>query len=337
MSAMADPDDKSRPWSQTITGVVVGVGVVAATIVLLTFALSWYPLLLIDDDEILLLDDEAVVLHDNEGDPRPDTAKVEDLRAEARRTGLQALLAIAVIGTGYLTWRRVTAMEQQVKISESGQVTERFTRAIDQLGSKEMTIRLGGIYALEAIYRDSEDERQAAVEVMSAFVRTGATAPSRVDLDETEKPEPDVQATLSVLGRLTKFGGTHIHSPDLSWAQLTGAELYGVDLGGANLYSADLHGAHLHGANLIGANLTDAYLIGANLIGANLTDAYLIGANLSGANLSGAYLSGADLSGADLSGAYLSGADLTGANFTGAGYDDRTRWPTGFEPPEQET
>ncbi len=105
MTVVADPDEENRSWKQTVAAIV---GVLATTVLLLVLALVVYPPLVIADDQVLLLDDEGAVLLDPDGDPRADTAKVEDLRAEARRSGLQALLAIALIGTGYLTWRRVT-------------------------------------------------------------------------------------------------------------------------------------------------------------------------------------------------------------------------------------
>jgi uncharacterized protein YjbI with pentapeptide repeats len=86
--------------------------------------------------------------------------------------------------------------------------------------------------------------------------------------------------------------------PDLSFA----------DLRGANLSSANLRGAYLNFAHLRDANLRDA-----NLRGTNLRDAHLSFADLSGADLSDAHLRGADISDA-----HLRGADLRGADFTGA-------------------
>jgi TIR domain/Pentapeptide repeats (8 copies) len=131
--------------------------------------------------------------------------------------------------------------------------------------------------------------------------------------------------------------------PDLSWAELNGADLSGADLHQAvlvraNLIGADLRQAVLARANLIGANLSGVNLSGANLSGANLLLADLFRANLIGANLSGVNLSRADLTGAnlllgDLSGADLRdanlreanlSADLNGADLTGA----RFRWTT---------
>ena len=117
--------------------------------------------------------------------------------------------------------------------------------------------------------------------------------------------------------------------PDLTSANLRGANLSGMDLSGAllslaNLRKATLAGANLKDCNLPRANLEDADLSGSNLQKANLAGAWLLRANLSGAslrmaNLAGANLAGKiDLSGVDLTGANLAGAKLVGANLSGA-------------------
>ena len=90
------------------------------------------------------------------------------------------------------------------------------------------------------------------------------------------------------------------------------------DLSGANLSGANLNGAFLFTANLRGANLSEANLIRANLNGASLREANLRGAELHEANLRGANLQGANLSGADLSVASLFTANLSGANLRAA-------------------
>jgi Pentapeptide repeats (8 copies) len=201
----------------------------------------------------------------------------------------------------YFTWR-------QLHTAREGQITERYTRAIDQLGHAELDVRLGGIYALERIARDSPADQATIGEVLTALVRshspwppTGqyvATAPiDRVPVLQVRAP--DVKASLTVLGR----GG---------FASL-GAEAHLLDL-----QSVDLRRANLHNANLKRAVLWDAHLEGANLNGAHLHGAKLIRAHLEGANLRGAHLEGADLRGAHLKGAE---ADET---TEWAGFDWRT-------------
>jgi len=68
------------------------------------------------------------------------------------RTTLAQIFGGVTLGIGlYYTWRRITIAEEELKVSKESQITERFTRAIDQLGNPAIEIRLGGIHALERI------------------------------------------------------------------------------------------------------------------------------------------------------------------------------------------
>jgi hypothetical protein len=258
----------------------------------------------------------------------------------------QILGGTALLSGLYFTWRTL-------QVNREGQITERFTRAIEQLGathgdnSKNLELRLGGIYALERIARESEEDHWSIMEVLTAYVRQHAPRrpeeAQQVEEDATvekesvedsilrllpKKSEPsevsdlaaDIQAIMTVIGRRTRSWGHGEPEP---------LDLHETNLPGTNLESADLTGANLSGANLSGADLTGAWLPGANLSGANLSEAELSGANLSAAdgstatgtfwaraNLSAADLSGANLMDADLSEALLPGANLTGALLT---------------------
>jgi hypothetical protein len=50
-------------------------------------------------------------------------------------------------------------------------VTARCTKAIEQLGSDRLDVRVGGIYALERIAHDSPRDHLAVLEVLAAFIR----------------------------------------------------------------------------------------------------------------------------------------------------------------------
>jgi len=58
-----------------------------------------------------------------------------------------------------------------LKVDQDQQITERFTRAIVQLGDELMALRLGGIYALERISKDSAKDHWQVMEVLMAYVR----------------------------------------------------------------------------------------------------------------------------------------------------------------------
>jgi hypothetical protein len=67
---------------------------------------------------------------------------------------------------------------KQRELTERGQITDRFSTAVDQLGHKERNVRLGGIYALERIMRDSESDQPAIVESSSRLSATEHLSPA---------------------------------------------------------------------------------------------------------------------------------------------------------------
>jgi hypothetical protein len=151
------------------------------------------------------------------------------------RTGLIAGLA----GLGALGSLAIAS--RTYRLTQQGQITDRYTKAIEQLGSDKLDVRLGGIYALERIADDSKRDHPTVVEVLSAFVREHSTLaePQPDDGRVTKSPPPtDVQAAVTVLGRLPKRSG--VSRGDLTGAELAGAQLYGANLSGARLYGANL-------------------------------------------------------------------------------------------------
>ncbi len=279
-----------------------------------------------------------------------------DGRAQAialTRTGIltvgAGLIALAAAVANLLESRRATNLTHERE--REGQVTERYTAAVGQLGSETLDVRLGGIYALERIAVDSAADHRTVVEVLSAFVRehtipgragtlrrdrrpptlptpaeraasAPATGPNAVGLDT------DIQAALTVLGRLPS-------RKLIARGDLTGAQLVGAQLVGAKLTGAELIGANLTGAILFGADLTRAEMLGAKLTGAELIEA-----DLTGANLDRADLTSAEMSQADLAGAHLEKADLTGVEglwtdqVAAAEGDEFTRLPAGVARPK---
>jgi type VI protein secretion system component VasK len=87
-----------------------------------------------------------------------------DLESKSRQT-----LAQIVGGAVLLVGLYFTA--QTLRTTQEGQITDRFTKAIDHLGKDKLAVRLGAIYALERIARDSEYDHWAVMEILTAFVR----------------------------------------------------------------------------------------------------------------------------------------------------------------------
>ena len=186
-----------------------------------------------------------------------------ELQNSYRATIVQALGGIFLLLGLYLTWRRVTATEQQVVIAGEGQITERFTRAIEQLGSERLEVRLGGIYALERIARDSEKDHWPIMEVLTAYLRRRTEGSTLI-----EPIPPDLQAILTVIGRRrVEFERPDQHRLDLSTTNLSSA-----NLSGANLVGAYLRGTKLFRARLQGADLSEAKGLTREQIESAITD-----------------------------------------------------------------
>jgi hypothetical protein len=269
-------------------------------------------------------------------------AKLEAI-TNTRTALLAGLIGVGALLTFWLNSRVYRVTAETLRVTEQGQITERYTKAIEQLGSGKLDVRLGGIYALERIAKDSERDHPTVVEVLSAFVREhsdpvhtesepsmakvlnaflqGDSQPAVEQPDDKPKLKPttDVRAAIAVLGRLPSR--LDVPRADLTRADFAGAALYRANLSGFGLSDADLQGAglmeaNLQQANLLWANLRRAYLHGANLQEANLRQAHLHGANLQDANLRQAHLKGADLWGAELEGANLRTANLQKVDLT---------------------
>jgi uncharacterized protein YjbI with pentapeptide repeats len=249
------------------------------------------------------------------------------LENQLRQTLVLAAAALLLGFGAFAFWRRARATEDALRATtrtlagtRDAEKAERLSRALAALADDRLQIRLGAVYLLEGIARESERDRGPIVEILCAYVRDRAAW--REGSPAPERAPADVQAALTVLGRRPR-GEADERPLDLRGVDLRGADLNGVDLGGARLCEAHLEGASLQGANLAEADLRQAFLTGAdlveaNLIGANLREAHLGAAYLVEAHLENADLGAAHLEGAYLGGAFLEGADLGGAHLDGA-------------------
>lgn len=227
--------------------------------------------------------------------------RVEAVNA-ARHTLIQAATGLVVIGGVVFTalglWytaRTVEYTARTVETAREGQITDRYTKAVEQLGSSKLDVRLGGIYALQRLASDSPRDKDTIRNVLAAFVRghdlctvppgrkkppkqCTTTTALKADLDTPRtRLAADVFAALIIAPTLATprasrgapylvdFSRTRFPFADLPGANLNGADLTNTDLRGANLRNADLVGVDLRGATMKKTALADADLRGANL------------------------------------------------------------------------
>ena len=107
------------------------------------------------------------------------------LTNDARSAVLQGLAGLIVVGGAIAAW-------WQAHISREGQITERFTKAVDQLSSTNLDVRIGGLYALERIARNSAADRNAILFLLGAFISTHSPGLSALRADRSTRPRPSM-------------------------------------------------------------------------------------------------------------------------------------------------
>lgn len=160
--------------------------------------------------------------------PSHGVTTAEHLKAanDTRAPLVTFLIAVGAAGTLWFTGGTY-------RLSREGHVTDRYTKAVGQLGDSSSPVRIGGVYALERIGNDSPKDTTTIVYVLGAFIRER----SRVTRERPERPAEDVLAGLRVIGRLLPkssvlldLRGVDLRNTDLSYIPASRVMLDGADL-----------------------------------------------------------------------------------------------------------
>lgn len=128
-------------------------------------------------------------------------------------------------------------------LNEQSQITDRYIKAAEQLGSASVDVRLGGIYALGRIMLDSAADRRTVAEVLAAYVRHHSPTPNHDGTIPVSRQDGrlgvDIGATLIVLARNAAMD--HRVVLDLRFTNLSGIEVVtGHGLANANIACSNL-------------------------------------------------------------------------------------------------
>ena len=239
-----------------------------------------------------------------------------------------------VVGGGIAIW---VAYRRSV-IAQRGLLNERFQKGAEMLGSEVLSVRLGGIYALDRLVSEYPDIFHLQVmKLFAAFVvdRTRAQTAEQIgtitdsatsECEEPSKPSPasfgEVSDEIDLFFAADREVGPVpglakdveevmrlISKRDEKRIALESKEEIRM-----NLADASLPGLIFHEADFSKFDFTKADLRRVRGWEARLTKAVLPGADLSGANLHGADFRDADMRRVNLTAARLRGADLKNAN-----------------------
>ena len=240
---------------------------------------------------------------------------------ESRGTTIRniGLIIAAITALPLAIWRGLVA-EKQAGSAQQSLRNERYQKGAEMLGHDALSVRLGGIYALQRLSNEHPEEYHVQImRLLCAFARHPTSYEKHVK-EVTSKfglsqIREDVQAITSIIG---KRGSEEVNlermqdfNPNLEHAYMSFAEL-----SEANFENAQLGHADLLAATLTKGNLSNIVGIEVNLEDVSLSQSTLSNARISWANLANADLTKADLSRALLLGANLLGSCLSGANLS---------------------
>lgn len=196
---------------------------------------------------------------------------------EARRTLAQIIGGVVLLGGLFYTAENIRVAQRTQDLTRQGQITDRFTKAVDQLGKADqegtlnnLAIRLGGIYALERISKESQEDYWPIMELLTAFARENAGFRDHYRKEHLSEIRPDISAIIVVLGRrkleyeaieqhldLRRTNLSYCITPRGNFekalfddSDLTNAVFDGADMAGASFSDAALQSAHFNGADL---------------------------------------------------------------------------------------
>ena len=171
-----------KRWERVPRGIRWLAGI---AVIVLTLAIVW----------ALFVPAADWLAHHDVGSAKP--ALVQTARDAARGRLLTLAAGLFAGGALVYTARHFTLSRRSLELTEQGQVTERYTKAIEQLGSDKLDVRIGGIYALERVARDSANDQPTVTEVLAAFIREHSH-------DQWPPTEPSSRMAWATRGRQAK-------------------------------------------------------------------------------------------------------------------------------------
>ena len=235
------------------------------------------------------------------------------------------LVIAGVIALPLAIWRSIVA-QRQANTAQQTLLNERYQQGAEMLGNDLLTVRLGGIYALQRLAEEHPEQYHIQImRLFCAFARHPTEdesvgnnwVPADLELSTLRTDIQDVVKAISAChGKQIKLDRDANFRLELSGANLAGVYLVNANLANANLHGVNLSDAQLTGGNLSGATFWDTNLRGANLKGGDLSGATFWDSNLSDANLNLGDLSGVSIGRTEVRHTRFWRTELSGTEFS---------------------
>jgi len=189
------------------------------------------------------------------------------LRIEAIKYGLGFFAAAGAAAALLLGVRRQRLSERSHELELRKQkhtetdaaerrVNELYTKAVEQLGSADAAVRLGGLYALERVAQHNPEQRQTVVNVICAYLRMPYTLPGGAEVAGEASGGRDPRQEREVRLTAQKVVSSHL-VPSRDGAEV-GSFWPGIDLNlaGATLIDWRFAGRLVRNAQFKGATFS---------------------------------------------------------------------------------
>lgn len=269
----------------------------------------------------------------------------ENLRNLLWALSAYGVFLLALLGI-YFSQARKIAADKTHALESKREQNERFAKAIEMLGTMDddhRPTRLGAIYALGALAKESEDYFSTSVDTLAAFVRDRVnmdpagewpywnrqdSTPAHGDylsrLQDLRKKElgtrpidEDISGALGVLSEINEHKNiweARGIPVDLSVIDLRNALLENLDFSGFNLMGACLDFAYFRNTNFSDTNMAFVQMVGSYSTYCDFTNSQLLQSVAIGRRFENCSFIGAKLHGAILQASEFHSCDFESAD-----------------------
>lgn len=258
-----------------------------------------------------------------------DRLKLED---EARKTLAQIIGGgVVLLGLLFTFGTYLISLDKQ-DLDREAQMTDRFSKAITHLGDEKQAIRIGGLYELERVAKDSPKDLATIRKVILTYlhdnysIRNEATESTKFAVEKREQSNglaisfyssnTELQTLINIIQGLSNeddrldFSGLNLLDKSLTRGRYSLANFSGTNLSGSNIFASNFSHSNFKDAilNRVTSDLKEHIEIKGSIVmlvtpqevkpnftGADLTRAMIIESNLSEAIFVEAKLRNADL------------------------------------------
>ena len=221
---------------------------------------------------------------------------------------------IAIIGLKFFLYR-LEKQEEQIDLQRKQRTDDRFTTAVELLGSSETSARTGAIYSLYHLAIEDKKYRKEIAQILCSHIRSKTNEPDYKEAHK-DRASNEIQSTIDLLLK-NQDGNKGLYYQDFAKEEnFPQANFEYAYLVKADFYEAQCQGASFFNAQCQEANFNHAQCQGADFFDVECQGAKFNKAQCQGAGFNHAQCQGAKFIHAQCQGAYFLNAQCQGANFT---------------------